>query len=464
MKGRNPHLVSPRWLASKLGGPDIAVVDASWYLPDQNRNAMSEYQAAHIPGATFFDIDAISDKASHLPHMLPSYDQFAEIVGKMGIAATDIIVVYDGLGLFSAARVWWTFRIFGAKKVYILDGGFPAWLAAGFAVSSHVEAPQLKVFLPFFDHTKVRSKSQMLDIVASSSASIVDARPAQRFAGTAPEPRTGLRSGHMPGAQSVPIGLLVENGHLKSRTDLEAVFTAQDVDLTGDVVTTCGSGITAAIITLALDSIGHREHALYDGSWAEWGKDGGTPVVSIGNGSSEHVVSKPRMLCAHITALEMRARPSSREPLPRGLKGSLIKTKFIAPSFYRYLYTEVGKPHHWNLRRNMNDTRLGADISKETCEIWVLSVEGCPAGFFELDFVKMPVQAEIQYFGLLPEYRGRGLARFMLSEAINAAWDKGPSLVAIQTNTLDSPKALALYQKAGFQPVSTHDELIEAWD
>jgi thiosulfate/3-mercaptopyruvate sulfurtransferase len=460
----NPYLISPLWLGAHLEDPDIAIIDASWYLADHNRDAKAEYKASHIPGAVFFDLDLIADHATNLPHMLPSEKAFAKAVGQMGISNDDTIVVYDGLGLFSAARVWWTFRVFGAQKVFILNGGFPAWVAAGLPVSASVEAPAEKKFVAKLDRSKVRSKADMADLIRNASAAIADARPAARFAGTAPEPRAGLRSGHMPGASSVPINLLVEDGMLKSRSEIESVFASQRLDLTGDVVTTCGSGVTAAIISLALDSIGHTDHALYDGSWAEWGQEGDTPVVL---GAIEPVMSKQakaRFLNAHITELEMKSRPARREPLPIGSKVSLLKARSMVPSFYRYLYREVGKPHHWFIRRGMSDEQLKNVLSSNSSEVWVLYVDGCPAGFFELDFELMPDRAEIQYFGLIAEYQGRGLAKFMLSEAINAAWERAPQIVSIQTNTLDSPKALVLYQKAGFEPVGTYDEMIEAWD
>jgi thiosulfate/3-mercaptopyruvate sulfurtransferase len=460
----NSNFVSCQWLSARLNVPGIAIVDASWYLPDHKRDAFAEYEAAHIPGAAFFDLDAIADHSTGLPHMLPTEAEFAKAVGALGISADDVIVVYDGLGLFSAARVWWTFRTFGAQNVFILNGGFPAWLAAGLPVSQANERLRKKIFTARLDASKVRSKAQMMGIIKNASATIADARPSARFSGTAPEPRQGLRSGHMPGAASVPVNLLVENGQLKDRPSIEAVFRNQHLDLTGDVVTTCGSGVTAAIISLALDSIGHTDHALYDGSWAEWGQAGDTPVVADGTNLVLSSDAQPRLLKAYITDLEMKTRPVRREPLPTGARISLLKTRDITPSFYRYLYREVGKAHHWFIRRAMNDEQLKAALSSKNVEVWVLYVEGGPAGFFEIDFTKMPKYADIQYFGLLSDYQGRGLAKFMLSEAISAAWDKGPQIVSIQTNTLDSPKALVLYQKAGFEPVGTYNAMIEAWD
>lgn len=463
MPTKSPFIVSPEWLAARLGKLDVSIVDASWYLPDQKRDAKAEYASAHIPGTVFFDIDANSDKTSSLPHMLPSEAEFRNIASGLGLSVDDTIVVYDGVGLFSAARVWWTLRTFGANHVFILDGGFPAWLAAKLPVTSEITAPQNKQFEAKLDIAKIKSRAEMLDLVDAGTTTIADARSAGRFAATMPEPRVGLRGGHMPGANSLPFNMLIENGYLKDIAALEDTFRAHHIDLNREVVTTCGSGVTAAVISLALDSIGHKDHALYDGSWSEWGLPGETPVV-LGAIEPVRPILKPRYLTAHITELEMKARPAHREPLPVGHKISLLKTSGMAPSFYRYLYQEVGKPHHWFIRRNLPDSQLASILSSGKAEIWVLYVDGCPAGFFEIDIASLPENADIQYFGLLPEYQGRGLAKFMLSEAISAAWDKNPKIVTIQTNTLDSPKALAIYQRAGFSPVGTYDELIEAWD
>jgi thiosulfate/3-mercaptopyruvate sulfurtransferase len=463
MPAKSPFVVSPEWLAARLGNIDVSIVDASWYLPDQKREAKAEYAASHIPGAVFFDIDANSDKSSPLPHMLPSESEFSNIASGLGISADNTIVVYDGAGLFSAARVWWTFRTFGAKHVFILDGGLPAWLATELPVTNEVTVQEKKQFKAKLDAGKVKNRAEMLALVNAGNTTIADARSAGRFAATMPEPRAGLRGGHMPGANSLPFNMLIENGHLKDITALEDAFKAHHIDLNREIVTTCGSGVTAAVISLALESIGHKDHALYDGSWSEWGLPGETPVVL---GGVEPLKRKlvPRYLTAHITELEMNTRPALREPLPIGHKISLLKTSGMAPSFYRYLYQEVGKPHHWFIRRNLPDSQLASILTSGKAEIWVLYVDGCPAGFYEIEIAGLPDNADIQYFGLLPPYQGRGLSKFMLSEAINAAWDKNPKTVTIQTNTLDSPKALAIYQKAGFSPVGTYDELIEAWD
>ena len=357
----NPFLVSTEWLAAHLGDREVKIVDASWYLPDQNRNGRAEFVEGHTPGAVFFDIDAIADTTSNLPHMLPTEENFAKAVSLLGISDTDTIVIYDGAGLFSAPRVWWTFRVFGAQNVFILDGGLPAWKAEGRRLEQGVPHPVKAVFSARLQRDRVKTKADMLGLIEKGDIAIADARPQPRFEGIAAEPRPGLRGGHMPGARSVPSSLLVKDGRLLTRPEIEAVFKDRGLDLTGDVVTSCGSGVTAAILSLALETIGHKDHALYDGSWAEWGMPGETPVV-LGAPAEPRQGVKPRYLKAHVTDLEMTSRPNRREPLPTGHKVALMKTNGMAASFYRYLYREVGKPHHWFVRRNLTDEQLNAAI------------------------------------------------------------------------------------------------------
>lgn len=278
MKSR--FVVSPEWLNARLGSPDVAIVDASWYLPVHNRDAKAEYTTAHIPGAVFFDIDAIADPISPLPHMLTSPEDFTRIAGEMGISDTDTIVAYDGLGLFSAGRAWWNFRVMGAAKVFVLDGGFPAWQAAGFPVTASAPSPRPKSFKARFDPGAVRSKQDVLAILRDGSAQLVDSRPAERFSGAAPEPRPGLRSGHIPGAKSIPFSEFSESGKLKELKDLRALFEKVNLDVNAPIVASCGSGVSAALVTLALASLDAPDYALYDGSWAEWGLPGDTPVAT----------------------------------------------------------------------------------------------------------------------------------------------------------------------------------------
>jgi thiosulfate/3-mercaptopyruvate sulfurtransferase len=280
MAEESPFTVDADWLQEKLGQPGLTIVDASWYLPAQKRDARAEYDAAHIPGAVFFDHDLVSDQESPLPHTLPSPQDFAQYVGTMGISADDTIVVYDGPGFFSAPRAWWMFRVMGVFQVYVLDGGFDRWKAAGRPVTAEPTRIAPCIFHADFDAARVASLADMRRIVGTKESQIADARGPGRFAGTEPEPRAGIRSGHMPGAKNVPASMLSENGELLSRDRLRKVISNAGIDLSRSVVTSCGSGITAAAITLALETLGHTDDRLYDGSWTEWGGLADTPVVT----------------------------------------------------------------------------------------------------------------------------------------------------------------------------------------
>ncbi len=281
MTDRSDFLVSTEALASRLGAPDLRIVDASWYLPTMARDAAAEYAQARLPGAVRFDVDEVADRSTSLPHMLPSAAAFAAAVAAMGISQDDEIVVYDGAGLFSAPRVWWTFRLFGATNVRILDGGLPKWRAEGRPLETG--APPVPVGATFeaaFDAARVASLHDVVGILAEGTATVVDARPAERFRGEAPEPRPGVRAGHMPGARSVPFSCVVADGRLADDATLRAAFAG--INLTRPIVTSCGSGVTASVLWLALEALGmpRTKLALYDGSWSEWGADPNTVVAT----------------------------------------------------------------------------------------------------------------------------------------------------------------------------------------
>lgn len=273
-------LVSAGWLADRLRAPKLKVVDASWHMPATGRDARAEYGAAHIPGAAFFDIDAVCDRTSPLPHMLPGAPAFADAVGGLGISEDDQVVVYDTAGIFSAPRAWWMFRAMGHEQVAVLDGGLPAWRAAGGLVEDGAVQPVPVSYTAIFRPDLVADAAQVEAALASGARPVLDARPAARFSGDAPEPRPGLKRGHMPGAVNVPFAeAIAPGGTLGDPDALAALFAARGVDARTAAITTCGSGVTAAILSLALARIGARDSSLYDGSWAEWGACDGRPAA-----------------------------------------------------------------------------------------------------------------------------------------------------------------------------------------
>lgn len=274
-------LVSTEWVAEHLSAPDVRIVDASWFLPPEERDGRAEYEACHLPGAVFFDIDEIADSDSGLPHMLPSPEKFSSRVRKLGLGDGVRIVVYCQNGFMAAHRVWWTFRVFGHDDIAVMDGGLEKWVAEGRPTEDMLPIPRERHFTPRVDNTLVRDRRQMEQNISTRREQVADARPAGRFTGTAPEPRPELRSGHIPGSVNVPVlSVMKTDDHntMKSADEIRQVFSDAGVNLSNPVITTCGSGVTASTLAFALHLVGAQDVAVYDGSWSEWGSVPDTPV------------------------------------------------------------------------------------------------------------------------------------------------------------------------------------------
>ena len=273
MKDDFKNIVSTDWLEQHLEAPDIRIIDSSWYFPQEKRNAEQEFLECHIPGASFFDIDKIKDNDSDLPHMLPPSAMFNSTVRKLGIGDGHKVVIYDGLGMRSAARLWWMFKVFGYSDVVVLDGGFPKWIKENRSTTAEITEKEIRHLTIYEDKSIVADRDDVLRATKSNHCSIIDARSEGRFMGTAPEPRSGLRSGSIENSINVPYETLLNKDFTyKSKREIIDIFSKKGVVFNNYIITTCGSGVTAAVLYLALDEIGCSKISLYDGSWAEWGK------------------------------------------------------------------------------------------------------------------------------------------------------------------------------------------------
>jgi thiosulfate/3-mercaptopyruvate sulfurtransferase len=456
--GKSRFVVPADWVQQQLGTPGFRLIDASWYLPAQKRNAAAEYAEGHLPGAVFFDQDAIADHTTGLPHSLPAPDLFAEEVGKLGISERDVVVVYDGPGFFSAPRVWWMLRVMGAYKVYVLDGGLDGWKKDGRPLETELPETAPVTFTPRLNNRRITTLSEMRTIVDNGAAQVVDARGAGRFTGDEAEPRAGMRSGHMPGARSLPATSLSEGGHFKDLDQLKVMMDEAGIDLSRPIVTSCGSGVTAAVVTLALESLGHTMNSLYDGSWSEWGGRSDTPVVTGPAEQVEIIDSAP--IKAHVTRLEMNSPPRQSLAMPVNIQTAIMRTQDIPLHFYRYLYLQVGRRWHWYSRLRMSDEELSATLRDSRVSVTVLYVNGAPAGFFEL-LHESEELVELSYFGLFEHALGLGIGKWFLLQALYSAWQMSPKKVTVTTNSLDHPRALPLYQMMGFAPVGTSEAWVE---
>lgn len=455
---KSRFVVSADWVASQIGSESFKLVDASWYLPAHKRNGREEFLAGHVPGAVFFDQDEIADHETGLPHSLPSAELFAEKVGALGLSTEDTIVVYDGPGFFSAPRVWWMLRIMGAKNVYVLDGGLDGWKAAQHPLEAGDAKAAPATFNALLDTRRVISFEAMQHIVDKGERQIADARGAGRFTGEEAEPRAGMRSGHMPGARNLPATAFSEGGKFKDLSSLRKMIEDAGIDLNAPVVTSCGSGVTAAVITLALESLGHSDNALYDGSWSQWGGSSETAIVTGPAEPKEKPVAGP--LKAKVTVLDMTSPPKMSLPKPVNIQCALMRTNDIPLHFFRYLYWRVGRRWNWHQRLRMSDAELSAILHHKDTSVTVLYLEGAPAGFYELQ--KKPNQVmELSYFGLQEEALGAGVGKWFLLQALYAAWQDDTQKVVIRTNSFDHPRALQLYQMVGFSPVEIYDTWVE---
>ena len=346
----------------------------------------------------------------------------------------------------------------GASQVYVLDGGLDGWKAKGLTLESGEAKATPATFHAKFNDKRVVSFEKMQNIVEKGERQIADARGAGRFTGEEAEPRAGMRSGHMPAARNLPATAFSDGGKFKDLASLRKMVEEAGIDLNAPVVTSCGSGVTAAVITLALESLGHQDNALYDGSWSQWGGRDDTPIVTGPAEPIEAPVAGP--LKAKVTVLEMTAPPKMSLPKPVNIQCALMRTNDVPLHFFRYLYWRVGRRWNWQKRLRMSDAELSAILHHKDTNLTVLYLDGSPAGFFELQN-RPDSLVEMTYFGLQEEALGAGVGKWFLLQALYTAWQDDTKKVVIRTNSFDHPRALQLYQMVGFSPVETYDSWVE---
>ena len=463
----NPQaLIETAALADLIDSDAVVVFDGTSHLPTTGRDAAAEFAIKHIPGALRFDIDDICDKQASLPHMLPSPEVFASQMSALGVANGDRVVVYDVYGMQSAARVWWMFRIFGHDNVAVLNGGLPKWYTEGRAVTAEVSSRAATTYTASFRPPLVRNIDDVLQSVEHGHEQIVDARSAGRFTAAEPEPRSGMRSGHMPGAINLPFTDLLD-GPCRVYRDADAIgarISKAGIDLDRPVTTSCGSGVTACALLLGMFLIGKEDVAVYDGSWTEWGGRADTPVATDCRDhgpepDAGQQGSAAGSIATLVTYLEMLS-PPNRPPAPPPAHIGTTLTRIEKPTvaFYRFLYNSVGAPWTWVERRLLDDATLSAAITAPGVEIHVLHTDGGPAGYGELDHGLRKGEVNLAYFGLMPDVIGKGLGRYFLDAMIDLAWSGGPERVWVHTCDLDHPRALDIYRRAGFTVYAQHEE------
>jgi len=459
MATRLPDLISTDELAKRLGDKHLVILDCSWHMPNSGRHALREYTASHIEGARFYDIDAVSAK-NDLPHMLPEAEAFANTLGALGINKDHELVLYDTYGFFSVGRAWWMFKIFCHEKVRILDGGFPRWQKEGHPTDAGQPSLAPSTYQAEFQRDLLAEKQDVLNALHHPEVAIIDARSPSRFHGQEREPRLMQRCGHIPGSMNLHYRELVDDRTrlLKSKEELQQLFEERGVYPDQEVITTCGSGVTAAALAFVLNGLGYKDWSVYDGSWAEWGAynaDDPNPTPVEHDLTEMTGIYMPPMVTveATFTALDMNHPWGKPAPNPPIGQLALLQAQDITPEFYRYLHYMVGRPWHWTDRLLLDDEALSDLLNEPMRDIFVLYSGGVPLGFFEIN-AKHVDEVKIPYVGIHPEHIGRGLGRFMVESAVAYAWRKAPQHVTLYTTSLDHPRALQLLQKVGFSVIS----------